>query len=135
MYRISFVTDLFNGVEDREESHQVLNILLNALTQIDMQYLRNHPQTPIIYQSGVRYVEEPPGLEDWRDIPTCLRERQGDCEELACWRAAELNVRQGIAAFPIFGFRTLSNGNVVYHIRVQYPNGYIDDPSRVLGMR
>ena len=134
MYRISFVTDLFNGPQDREESHQVLNIVLNALVQMDMVHLRNHPQTPSLYQSGVRYVEEPPGMEDWRDIPTCLRERQADCEDLACWRAAELNVRQGIAAIPIFGFRNV-NGNIVYHVRVQYPNGHIEDPSRILGMR
>ena len=134
-YRICFAVDLFNGPQDRVESHKVLNVLLNTLVQIDTLYLLSHPETPSIYQSGVRYVEEPPGLEDWRDIPTCLRERVADCEDLACWLAAEANVRSGIKAVPIFGFRTLSNGNVVYHIRVQYPNGHIEDPSRVLGMR
>ena len=135
MYRITFVTDLFNGPVDRAESHQVLEILLNALFQIDMAYLRNHPNTPRIYQAGVRYQEEVAPQEDWRDIPTCLRERTLDCEEAACWRAAELNVRDGIKAVPIYSFRTLPNGDVVYHIRVQYPNGQIEDPSRVLGMR
>lgn len=135
MYRICFAIDLFNGERDRAASHKVLNILLKALVDTDIEYLKDNPQTPSIYQSGVRYVEETPGIEDWRDIPTCLRIRQGDCEDLACWRVAELKVRQGIDAVPIFGFRTLSNGDVVYHIRVQYPNGQIEDPSRILGMR
>ena len=135
MYRICFAIDLFNGPRDRAASHKVLNILLNALVDTDIEYLKDNPQTLSIYQSGVRYVEEPPGVEDWRDIPTCLRERTGDCEDLTCWRVAELRVRHGIHAVPIFGFRTLSNGDVVYHIRVQYPNGQIEDPSRILGMK
>lgn len=134
MYRICFAIDLFNGPRDRIASHKVLNILLKALVDIDVEYLKDNPQTPSIYQSGVRYVEEPAGIEDWRDIPTCLREREGDCEDFSCWRVAELR-RQGIAAVPIFGFRTLSNGDVVYHIRVQYPDGKIEDPSKILGMR
>ena len=140
-YRITFALGLFNGPADRAESHKALNILLAALTKIDIEYLRDHPETPDIYKSGVRYVEELSGLEDWQDIPTCLVTRRGDCEDLACWRAAELNVRHGIKAYPIYGFRTLPNGNVVYHIRIQYPAvggtgpGRIEDPSRMLGMR
>ena len=79
MYRICFAIDLFNGPRDREASHKVLNILLKALVDTDIEYLKDNPQTPSIYQSGVRYVEEQEGIEDWRDIPTCLRVKQGDC--------------------------------------------------------
>lgn len=134
-YRVTFAMNLFNGPRDRVSSHKALNVLLAALTQIDIDYLKDNPRTPLLYQAGIRYIEEVPGSEDWRDIPTCLADRQADCEDLACWRSAEVFVRHRIRAVPIFGFRTLSNGTVVYHIRVQYPNGHIEDPSRILGMR
>lgn len=139
-YRIAFITDLFNGPSDTKESEEFLQDALVFLTKVDMRYLRMHPNTPLLHQSGVRYREENVGDEDWQDIPSCLRTGWADCEDLACWRAAELNVRQGIKAIPILSRRTLPNGNVVYHIRVKYPNpdgsgnAIIEDPSRDLGM-
>src|SRR5512147_814184 len=50
-----------------------------ALMYVDMKYLQAHPEVPGIYESGVRYEEEPPGQEDWQDIPTCLRMGTADC--------------------------------------------------------
>ena len=101
-YRVTFVIDLFKGPVEQELSHKALKMLLGALTMIDVEYLKAHPDAPNIYDSGVRYQEEPPGQEDWQDIPTTLRLRNGDCEDLSCWRAAELIVRQGILAAPTF---------------------------------
>ena len=102
MYRITFVLDLFKGPEEQEVSHQALRTLLMALMYVDIAWLKANPQAPLLYESGVRYEEEPPGQEDWQDVPTCLRMKVGDCEDLACWRAAELRVRFGIDAYPIF---------------------------------
>ena len=96
MYRITFVLDSFQGKHDRQQSNRQLYILLQALVAANEEYLRNHPEAPMLYDSGVRYMEEPPGQEDWQDIPTCLKMRAGDCEDLACWRVAELRVRYGI---------------------------------------
>ncbi len=79
MYRITFVLDSFQGKHDREQSHRQLYILLQALTSVDEEYLCRHPEAPMLYESGVRYMEEPPGQEDWQDIPTCLKMRAGDC--------------------------------------------------------
>lgn len=135
MYRITFVLDSFQGKHDREQSHRQLYILLQALTAVDEEYLRRHPEAPMLYQSGVRYMEEPPGQEDWQDIPTCLKMRAGDCEDLACWRVAELRVRHGIKAQPTFTYKVRENGGYLYHIQVQLPDGRKEDPSRVLGMR
>lgn len=137
-YRITFALDLFNPTSPREMSREALNLQLDLLFKIDMLYLRFHPQTPLLYQSGVRYMEEPPGQEDWQDIPTTLRIGMGDCEDLACWRAAELNVKYGIKARPIFREQRRANGTYLYHILVQLPPGYspsIEDPSKILGMR
>lgn len=139
-YRIRFVTDLFTGPDDTADSEALIQDALNMLTNVDIRYLRTHPNTPLLYESGVRYKEEIPGEEDWQDIPTSLQNRIADCEDLAAWRAAEVNVRYGIPAYPIFSHRTLPNGDIIYHIRVKYPksrmfpNGHIEDPSRVLGM-
>lgn len=134
-YRITFVLDLFNGPEERELSHATLRALLMALMYTDMLYLRANPKVPLLYESGVRYEEEPPGQEDWQDIPTCLWRKVGDCEDLACWRAAELQVRFGIKAVPTFTWQERPNGSYLYHITVQLPDGKIEDPSRRLGMR
>lgn len=134
-YRITFVLDAFNGPHEQEMSHRYLTHLLEALVLVDAAYLIAHPETPPLYESGVRYEEEPPGQEDWQDIPTCLRMRVGDCEDLACWRAAELVVRQRVLARPTFTFKRRANGGYVYHIQVKLPNGQIEDPSRILGMR
>ena len=74
----------------------------------------------------------------------------GDCEDLACWLAAELDVRYGIAARPDFTKQTLADGRVLYHIIVRLPDGvtlpdgtrthsiggqsFMMDPSRQCGM-
>ena len=134
--RITFVVDLFNAkdAKTRARSDKALEILLEALTRIDEMYLRDHPDTPLLYQSGVVYMEEPPGAEDWQDIPVSRALRWADCEDLACWRAAELRVR-GVKAKPIFTRETQADGTQLFHIQVQLPDGSVEDPSRQLGMR
>lgn len=140
-YRITFALDLFNGTADRQLSRDTLDIMLRNLLEIDMLYLRYHPDTPSLYDSGVRYMEEPPGQEDWQDIPTTLGLGIGDCEDVSCWRAAELRVRNGIDARPVFREQRRANGSYLYHIVValppdaKNPQGSVEDPSRILGMR
>lgn len=73
------------------------------------------------------------GEENWQDIPTILKAGSGDCEDLACWRAAELTERDGIPARPVYRWRHRP-GLTIYHIVVRLPDGSIEDPSRRLGM-
>jgi hypothetical protein len=91
--------------------------------------LRAHPETPSILKAGVRYKPDPPGDEDWRSIPEILRRKGGDCEDLACWMAAELK-EKGIEcqAAPL-----TKNGRE-WHIVVRLSDGEIIDPSLLLGM-
>lgn len=135
-YRVTFVVDLFKNTEEERMSlgHQALHIMLEALMAIDCLYLLGHPECPGIYDGQVRYQVEPPGEEDWQDVPTCLKLGYGDCEDLACWRAAELRIRHKIPAKPIFLWRSLPDGGQMYHIQVMTPSG-IEDPSRRLGMK
>jgi len=133
--RITFVLDDLFTPETREMSDEVLGYLLSALTALDVAYLKAHPGTPLIYESGVVYQEEPPGAEDWANIPMVLKLGWGDCEELACWRAAELQVRGNLGARAGFTKQTQPDGTMLYHIVVLLPDGRTEDPSRQLGMR
>lgn len=127
---------------------------LRALTSHNLRYLALHPDTPCLYHAGVRYEEEPLGQENWDDIHTVRAQKWGDCEDLACWRAAEL-IRSGVAARPVFMSRRLNEKTTLFHILVRlpdvapfqgpprklpgqitiYPSGIrIEDPSKMLGM-
>lgn len=111
-----------------------LACLLEALTLVNVAWLRERGEVPSLYESGVLYEEEPQGRDDWQDIPETLSLRVGDCEDLACWRLAELRVRFRENARPfvkcaVYGPRT------VYHVAVRRADGRIEDPSRILGMR
>lgn len=132
---MTFELGSFRRGADRQKLGRMLGALLGALFEIDKAYLRDHPGVPELYQSGVRYKAEPLGKEDWRDIPRLLETRLGDCEDLACWRAAELAVRRNVDARPVYRWRELPSGATLYHIVVSLPNGQIEDPSARLGMK
>jgi hypothetical protein len=99
-------------------------------------------QYPPLYSSGVYYEEEPPGEEEWLDIPSLYKQGFGDCEDLACARVGELRHR-GIAAVPVIKSKTFKitdvNGSpttlTLVHVMTLWPDGAIEDPSRRLGMQ
>ena len=137
--KIRFLIDLFDGDQELDLSHRVLTLMLHALTIIDMRYLVQNPDTPPLYEMGVRYEYEPEGREDWQDVPTNWARKEADCEDLACHRAAELRV-QGHKAWPVFTSKRRPNGSFLYHIIVARKNDagiYVpaEDPSKILGMR
>ena len=118
------------------EVRAVLGPLLEALVQVDCAYLLRHPRTPRLYQSGVRYQREAPGLEDWQDIPTCLRRRVGDCEDLGCWLVAERRVfDRDPTARPNVTMRRRKTGGWLFHIKDISSRFGVEDPSALLGMR
>lgn len=120
-------------IEPPELSPESVGILTDALTRLNRAYLRAHPGTPRLYESRVRYRREPRGSERWRTIPTVLAAGYGDCEDLACYRAAELQ-EAGERARAVNTHRAGVGGSMLYHIRVQREDGSIEDPSRRLGM-
>lgn len=106
---------------------------LAALTALNEHYLRTHPTTPKLYEAGVHYQREGKyrlgrQKEKWLTVPLVLILKRGDCEDLACYRAAEHRVA-GVKAVAI-----AVESSIGYHIVVRLPNGQIEDPSRVLGM-
>lgn len=87
-----------------------------------------------LYQSGVYYQAEPPGEEEWLDIPSLYKQGFGDCEDLACARAAELRFA-GIGAVPCIRHKKMASGLTLVHVLVLWPDGTIEDPSKNLGMK
>ena len=136
------------GLPYRDAAHTLLvtRILIDSLTAIDRAWLLFNPHTPALYsrEAGMRYVNDPPGVENWREIGQALPLREGDCKVFTAWRAAEYQL-QGVAARPAFGWRMVpapeghpqvSAGTpmLLIHFFVRLPNGRVEDPSRVLGM-
>jgi hypothetical protein len=146
MQPIVFKVKLFRDDADRPRSQQALLWMLEALCKINEGHLAERPYPPL-YQSGVRYQREN-GTEEWLDIPSIIEAGWGDCEDLACWRVAELR-RQGHRAGPYVRFRQI-DGVFHYHALVmryrpvmqRSEAGLIErlvpvakeDPSRRLGM-
>jgi hypothetical protein len=113
-------------------SGRVLDRMLPMLVGLNLDYLQEHPRVPMMYESGVRYRPEDAGEEVWLTIPWILLCLAADCEDLACWRVAELQLR-GVEARAVWSSRMTPQGEL-YHIRVMHPDGRIEDPSALLGM-
>ena len=136
-----------------------LQIALEGLTQIDEWQIRrslrraekgeSETVLPPLYASGVVYREEAPGREDWPDIPKVLGLGWGDCEDLAAWRAAELRVA-GVECEPVIKWQWIDRETMIaqgypaaklpgrgvwlVHCCVRFPDGSVEDPSKILGM-
>src|SRR5271155_1932538 len=133
MYRPTYELACFSTV-DHEEKLQILKAMLEALVLANVLYLQHRPNTPPLYAAGVPYVVEPPGRDNWQDIPRTLALKEGDCEDLATWRIAELRVRHGEDALPHITAKKIGDFTL-FHILVRRGDGSIEDPSRILGMR
>lgn len=108
--------DLFASEEDHLRSQRALLWLLEALCRIDRELLQQRPYPPL-YDAGVRYIRED-GSEEWLDVPHVLAAGGGDCEDLACWRVAEIREAGGTAR-PYVRYR-LIEGRFHYHVLVQH---------------
>ncbi len=133
--RWTFVLGLFERDRDRELSDATLQVLLDALAEIDVLHYRTG-RFPRLYDvEDLTYQEEPPGQEDWQDLPTCIRLRKADCDDLSPALAAERRVLDGIPARPTHRKAVRKDGGMLYHILTEVPGRPPEDPSYVLGMR
>ena len=133
LYAPHFKLRAFDTLSDAAKIAALVR-LLEALTGVNEAWLRENPNAPDLYASGVRYLEEPHGRDDWQDIPETLALRNGDCEDLGCWRVAELRVRANEHAIP-FVRKSWSGPRTIFHVAVRRANGDLEDPSRILGMQ
>lgn len=82
---------------------------------------------PPLYASRVVYRREPPGEEDWKTIDRLFAEGEGDCEDLATARAAQLR-REGEQATAI----VVPTRKGKFHAVTLRASGEIEDPSRIM---
>lgn len=113
-----------------------LGPLLAAMVRIARAEIREALQRgaplPAIYASGVVYRREPPPLEEWTTPEETIRRGWGDCEDLAIWRAAELQ-ESGEDPDAIVAIKR--SAGAVWHAQVRRGSGEIEDPSLKLGMK
>lgn len=128
MFQITFNLDIFRDEADTQRSRKAMLACMQSLVIVNMGYLQRYGKTPTLYRSHVVYRAEPKGQEFWQDIPTTFARGYGDCEDLACWRCAELNAA-GVRAIPYIRWK-----GPRYHALVRLPDGRVEDPSLALGM-
>ena len=115
----------------RPQSQKALLWLLESMINIARIELKEN-RLPPLYKAGVIYVREET-TEIWKDPITVYRDKEGDCEDLAIWRVAELR-NNGKKARAYIRYRIHpQTGGYIYHVMVQRPNG-LEDPSKILGM-
>lgn len=119
--------------------HPVLDInphevraALTGLVAVNVQQIREGgPQFwPGLYASGVRYMREPRGKEEWRNIRDLKRYGNGDCEDLASALVAEWQVAGELGAYA----DAYESAPGVWHVRAYHADGSYEDPSAKLGM-
>ncbi len=113
MYAFGFRLRSFDEHTERTRA-AVLLLLLEALVAHNIAYLRDHPDTPPLFRSGVRYRLDDPAGERWKDIAEVRATGDGDCKDLAAWRLAELRAWGEHGAVGRLSFVTLG-GRVVNH--------------------
>lgn len=109
-------------------SPAIFEALLEGLVAVNV-LLMDRSALPPLYWSGVRYQKEI-GTELWQTCEQVFKASAGDCEDLACWRVAELRRAGEIDASP----HVYRAGPGLWHVIVRRGNGYYEDPSRILGM-
>jgi hypothetical protein len=128
---------------ERQRSQESLTMFLEALKftskrQLQLQRKMAGKALPPLYMSGIYYQREPDGREWWQDALTNFKLGEGDCEDLATHRAAELVVYFKRPAKPFVTFRRDEEGRYHYHVIVMCQDDRgkwrLEDPSRKLGM-
>lgn len=116
-------------------SARELALALAVCTAIDVSELRRY-RLPPLYASGVRYRREictapfvPGACERFLSARQAYAEKWADCDDLACWRAAELIIA-GERARAV-----AHRSSVGWHVIVRRGDGSFEDPSARLGMR
>jgi hypothetical protein len=108
MPKIEFRCQMFRGDWDQVWSQERMLHLMEALVRVNQTHLQEFETFkkrglvadvyPSVYRSGLHYETEK-GTEIWPDIPSLLEGTMGagvypgffgDCEDLACYRCAEL---------------------------------------------
>jgi hypothetical protein len=126
---------------------EALEAAVEGVVRLNEWYMRTAWEagvdTPDLYTSGIVYRREPRGREWWqsadetlalareagKDAHGVVKERSGDCEDLAAYRAAELRT---FFDDPYACVRIVRTRRGSFHAIVQRGDGEYEDPSRIL---
>lgn len=110
--------------------------LCEGVTRCNERWLREQANAgspvPPLYKSGVHYAQEK--REAFLCIPGVLMRGWGDCDDLACWLAAELRYTGRDPGAKVYVRKSRSGVPGRFHAVVKTSNGTILDPSLKLGM-
>lgn len=116
---------------------EALEAVAEGLVLLNVFYLEHALEQgielPALYDSGIVYRREPKGREWWEsaaDLLGIAADFQGDCEDLAAYRAAELRVFEDDYA----SVRVVRTSRGTFHAIVEHEDGEIEDPSRIAVM-
>lgn len=112
-------------------SAELYDAALEGFVRVNEVIMRRNPGTFVpVYQSGAKYALHP--HDYFRHCHDVDREDWGDCEDLSTYRAAELRVSGEDPAARVVTYKT---GRHQYHAVVMRGDGFIEDPSVILGMK
>lgn len=107
-------------------SRAALEAATTGLVALNRFVLRR-AQLPSVYDSGVRYKPERVRPEEWRTADQIFASNYGDCEDLAAWRVAELQLAGEQAKVKV-----IRTGRKRFHAIVRRADGQLEDPSKIL---
>jgi len=139
LYRFAIELDDWENFSPLEQRRVQWNVI-RALVGANADWLRGHPDAPLLYEAGVRFIPEdqPFVLNRWQSIPTVLAAGGSHCVGLCAWRVAELRERYGENARPAILEFEEDREEVgllqEWHFVVKRADGSYEDPSKCLGM-
>lgn len=107
---------------------ECMEALVLGLSAVNAVLLRKWT-LPRLYDTDVVYKREPPRREDWWNVLEVLGHGFGDCEDLVAYRIGECLIDRTPAKPRIY-----RSGRGKLHVVVEFADGTIEDPSRLLGM-
>lgn len=116
--------------------HDALVAALERAADCNEDYLSQHPETPRLYASGVRYGRETTDNGGHREerfltIPWVRALGWGDCDDLTAYRLSEL---RWTGEDPDAQAEAIEVSPDHWHAVVRRGDGTIEDPSAKLGM-
>lgn len=109
-------------------SRAFLRAALRGLVAVNRDYLSRR-RYPRLYESKVRYRRERRGRgpEEWQTVAQLFSSGEGDCEDLAAARVAELQESGEPAEVDV-----VRTGKKRFHALVVRGDGRVEDPSKIL---
>ena len=142
MYVAPFEVAIFNGPPPLVSTYdrEVFGLLLETLVAVNVVQRQTDPSIPLLHDAiadgRLKYVEPENVGAPWRCAVSSLVAGEVSCEDASAYRIAELRVRFGIDAVPIYKVGMHRDGvRRMIHVAIGLPNGEVEDVSRRAGMR